>query len=108
MTIAIQIAVPATILDAITVTGAGFTLALPARATVIGWQTSFDVAPDAVNITLRISMDGILWTVLDTSTAVAGEFRNVDGFNAAVFIDCNVVTNTGTRAATVQVICKAI
>lgn len=102
----ILVAKPVTLLNAITVTGAGPTFALPVRACVISWQSSFDVAPGAVNITLRISNDGVVWTVLDTTTAVGGELRSVSTPFAALFIDVNVVTNTGARAATIIAVCK--
>lgn len=102
----ILIAKPVTLLNAITVTGAGPTFALPTRACVVSWQTSFDVNPSAVNITLRVSNDGLVWTVLDTTTAVGGELRSVSTPFAAMAMDVNVVTNTGTRAATVVAVLK--
>ena len=101
----ILIANPVTLLSAVTATGASATFALPTRSVYIGWQTSYDVNPDAVNITLRVSLDGIKWTVLDTTTVVAGEFRTV-GPTAARFVDVNVVTNTGGHQITVQLIAK--
>lgn len=100
------IGIPATILDAITATGAGTTFALPNRSVVLAWQSSFDVNPAAVNITLRVSIDGVSWTVLDTTTTVGGETRTISAPTAARFVDVNVVTNTGSRAATVSLIAK--
>lgn len=107
MTTALNLGVPVTLLNAITVTGAGSAFALPARACVLAWQLSYDVNPSAIDIDLEISMDGLSWTVLDTSTAVGGEFRDIDQLTAAVFIRVIVNTNTGARAATVLLIAKA-
>lgn len=95
-----------TLINAVTGTGAGSVFALPARACALTWQTSFDVNPAAVSITIRVSLDGLVWTVLDTSTAVGGEVRVITGATSALFIDANVVTNTGNRAVTVTLAAK--
>lgn len=100
------IGVPCTIMSEKTATGAGSVFSLPSRSCVLAWQTSFDVNPDAVNITLRVSIDGLVWTVLDTSTAVAGEVRTVDVPTAAIFVDANLVTNTGGHKVTVVLVAK--
>lgn len=105
--VALNPGVPVVILNAITATGAGSTFALPARACVLAWQLSYDVNPSVIDIDLEISMDGVSWTVLDTSTQVTGEFRDIDHLTAAVFVRAIVNTNTGSRAATVQLIAKA-
>lgn len=100
------IAVPCTLLSSVTATGASATFALPSRSCVLTWQTSFNSNPDAVNITIRVSIDGVVWTVLDTSTAVGGEVRTITAPTAAVFVDANVVTNTGVKQITVVLIAK--
>lgn len=97
---------PVNLLTARTGTGASAVFALPARACVLAWQTSFDVNPSVVNITIRVSLDTAVWTVLDTSTAVGGEVRTITVPTAALFIDANVVTNTGNRAVTVLLVAK--
>lgn len=102
----ILLGVPCVIMDAQTATGAGDDFALPARASVLTWQTSFDVNPDAVNITIRVSIDGVVWTVIDTSTAVAGEVRTIADVTSAVFVDANLVTNTGGHEVTITIVAK--
>ena len=102
-----MIGVKQTILNAVTATGAGTTFGLPTRACFLAWQTSFNIAPGAFNATLRVSLDGVVWTVLDTTTSTAGEVRTITAPTAAIFVDVNVVTNTGAREATVTIIAKA-
>lgn len=102
----LMLGVKATILSARTGTGASNTFGLPTRAAILAWQTSFDIAPAAVNITVRVSLDGIVWTVIDTSTDVNGEIRTIATPTAAIFVDVNVVTNTGDREVTVVMIAK--
>ena len=101
----ILIAVPTTLLSLVTATGASEVFALPTRSVYLAWQTVFDVNPDAVNITLRVSIDGTNWTVLDTTTAVGGEVRTI-GPTAAMFVDANVVTNTGSHKITLTLVAK--
>lgn len=96
----------ATLINAVTGTGAGGLFALPSRACVLTWQTAFDVNPAAINITIRVSLDGVVWTVLDTSTVVGGEVRVITTLTSALFVDANVVTNTGNRAVTVTLVAK--
>lgn len=95
-----------TIINAVAGVAAGLTFALPNRSCVLAWQTSFDVAPAAANITLRVSNDGVVWTVLDTSTAVGGEVRTISTPTAALFVSANVVTNTGNKTVTVTLMAK--
>lgn len=102
----ILLAVKVLFLTARTGTGASNTFALPARTCTLTWQTSFDIAPAAVNITIRVSIDGINWTVIDTSTATAGEVRTIAAPTSALFVDANVVTNTGNRQVTLAVVAK--
>lgn len=88
-------------------TGVGGIFSLPTRACVIGWQTSFDEDPDAVSITLEVSIDETVWKVLDTSTVVGGELRFITTFISARFIRANVGTNTGNKLVTVLLLIKA-
>lgn len=105
-TTSIPLSYPVNLLTAITVTGAGAAFALPAKSVVLSWQASYDVAPAAVSITLEVSIDGVLWTVLDTTTAVGGEVRTIANPTSAIFVRVNVGTNTGSRAATVIIVAK--
>jgi hypothetical protein len=87
------------LLNARTGTGDSEVYALPVGAKSLSWQTSFDVAPAAVSITVRTSLDNSLWTILDTTTAVGGELRTKELFGER-FVKINVGTNTGDRAVT--------
>ena len=102
----ILIANPVKLIDAVAGTGAGDTFALPVRSVVLAWQTAFDVNPAAVSITLEVSIDGVAWTVLDTSTVVGGEVRTIQDVTAALFIRANVGTNTGDKTVTVTLVAK--
>lgn len=107
MTVSALIGQPLTIINADATVGNGTAFALPSRTVVIGWQTSYSVAPAAVNIRLEVAMDATgPWTEIDVTTVVGGEFRNVAAPTAARFIRARVVTNTGAVLITVQVICK--
>jgi hypothetical protein len=103
---ALQPGLPLTVVDAITTTGAKDVFALPARACLLAWQTSFNIAPGTFNATLQVSIDGVSFTTLDTSTAVGGETRTIDTPTAAVFGRINVVTNDTNKELTVVVIAK--
>ena len=47
------------------------------------------------NIDIDVSIDGINWTTIDTSTNTAGEVRTIPDYTAAMFVRANVNTNTG-------------
>lgn len=96
-----------TLIDAVTGTGASATFALPTRVVELAWQTSFDVNPAAIDIDIDVSLDGISWTTIDTSTVVGGETRVIASSTAAIFIRAIVNTNTGDREVTVVLIAKA-
>lgn len=97
-----------TLINAVTGTGAGSKFALPSELCSLAWQTSFDAAPSGVSITLEVSIDGLVWTIIDTSTATAGEVRTITNSTAAAFIRANVGTNSGSKAVTVVIIAKSI
>jgi len=100
------IGVKQTLIDAVTGTGASSTFALPTRACILAWQTSFDTAPSGVSITIDVSLDGLVWTTIDTSTATGGEVRTIATPTAALFIRANVGTNTGNKHVTVVIVAK--
>jgi hypothetical protein len=103
----ILMGIPVSLIPGVVGTPTGTTFALPANTTSVGWQTSYDVAPAAIDIDLQIAMDSTgPWTVLDTSTDVNGEFRIVSSFMPARFVRALVNTNTGNRVITVQLILK--
>lgn len=102
----LNIAVPITILNARTGTGASNTFALPTRACILEWETSFDIAPGAIDIDIDVSMDNVLWTTIDNSTAVGGETQVIADPTAALFIRANVKINTGNRKVTLMMVAK--
>lgn len=96
-----------TILNAATATGAGGSYSVPEKPTGgqfsdYSWQTVITGAPTAVSITLQGSLDGVNWTVVDTSTATGGESRPISGKPFA-FLRANLGTLTGGTAPTVTV-----
>lgn len=101
-------AVLITLINAVNVTGAGSTFALPNNLVSLVWQTAFDTAPSGVSITLEVSLDNVNWTTIDTSTATIGEVRTITNSTSAAFIRANVGTNTGNKHVTVTLIAKPI
>ena len=83
----------------------GTIFALPSRAVYIAWQTGYTGSPSAVNVVLEVSLDGIIWNTLDTSTLTAGEARTV-GPTAAAFIRARMVSNTGGTLISVSILVK--
>lgn len=97
-----------TLFSAVTATGRSSTYALPPQLVSIVWQTSYNSAPSGTSVTLDVSLDGVNWTTIDTSTNTSGEVRTVTNSTAAPFISVNFGTNTGGKALTVTLECKAI
>jgi len=54
----------------------GTAFALPVKSTRITWKTQFAVAPASIQIDLEISLDGINWATLDSTTSTSGEIRS--------------------------------
>jgi len=102
----ITLAVPVTLLDGVTGTPTSDVFALPTRAALLSWQTSFNTAPAAVSISLQVSIDGVNFVEVDSSTAVAGEVKVVSPVSA-LFIKVVVATNTGDKEITVVLLAKA-
>lgn len=102
MTKLLLIAVPHILLDGAAETQVGETRALPARSCTLSWQTIFDDDPDAVNITLEVSIDGVVWDVIDTTTEVSGELKSVNA-TAAPFVRGQVNSITAGSATTIQI-----
>lgn len=100
------IGVKATLIDARDGTGASALFALPTRACILAWQTSFDTAPGAIDIDIDVSLDGVVWTTLDTSTDTAGEVRTIADPTAALFLRAIVNTNTGSVDVTITLVAK--
>jgi hypothetical protein len=102
--IAIQKSVAETILDAVTVTGAGSTYALPASSVQVTWQALYSSAPAAVSLVLQASNNNSDWITIDTTTNTAGEVRTVN--ISANFIRANLVSKTGAVTFSVIVVAK--
>lgn len=102
--------VVATIMDALAATadtkGTGYALPpTPAGNRVLTWQSSFSVAPDAINITLEGAIEDTdaKYATLDTTTAVGGELRTVTTASAIRFIRAHQNSKTGAVTTTVKV-----
>ncbi len=89
--------------DSGTTTGTSF--ALPAQAIQCTWVTSYGTGPASITILLETSLDNSVWSTLDTSTAVAGETRNVN--TSAVFIRARISAISMGDNITVALTCKA-
>lgn len=97
-----------TLLNAATGTGAGANYAVPAMTgggqfASFGWQTVVAGTFSAISVTLQGSLDGTHWSVLDTSTATAGEYKAVVN-SPVLFIRANVGTFTGGTSVTVLLV----
>jgi hypothetical protein len=78
--------------------------AMPARASLLTWQTVFGTNPDAINIVIEASLDNDNWDIIDTSTDVSGEIRSIA--TGAPFIRARIVSITGGDDISVFAICK--
>lgn len=90
--------------DAIGAGSNGITYATPASASQFTWVVSYSSAPSAVTVILQGSFDAITWFTLDTSTATAGEMRNVS--TNAIFVRAIISAKTGGGNTTVQIVAK--
>lgn len=106
-TISLPLGVPVALLTAATAVTPGVAYALPARAAILAWQTSYNVNPSAITVLLQVSIDGVVWTTLDTSTAVAGETRTITTPTAALFVRANPTANVDPKQVTVTIVAKA-
>src|SRR5690348_12002503 len=96
------------ILAAATGIGAGVAYSVPESPSrgllqSFGWQTVVAGTFSAISVTLEGSLDGTNWTVLDTSTKPAGEYRQITG-TPVQFIRANVGTFTGGTSVTVLLV----
>lgn len=99
---------PTVLLPAASGTGAGATFGnapTPGGAGVLRdftWAISVTGSPSGISVTLQGSLDGTLWSVLDTSTNTSGELRGIAG-TPVTFLRANLGTLTGGSAPTVTV-----
>jgi hypothetical protein len=92
--------------DAVTngvVTGTAF--AMPAKAGPLQWQTLFGTAPASCNIVLEMSLDGVNWDIMDTSTAVGGEMRTFSSIGARQ-VRARITAISGGSTTTVIIQCN--
>lgn len=80
---------------------AGIRYALPRKPIYITWRQVSDVAPTAISVSIRTSLNDITaeMAILDTSTTVAGEMRTV-GPLVANFVEAyltSVTAGSGTK-----------
>lgn len=53
-------------------------VAMPTRCTTFSWQTIYGDAPSAVSMAILGSLDGVVFSSIDTSTAIAGQVKTVN------------------------------
>lgn len=97
----------ATILDAVTATGAGGSFNVPEKPTggqfpAFTWQIVITGSPTSITANLEGSLDGTNWFQLDTYTGSANAMQHVANKPVA-FIRGNLVTLTGGTSPTVTV-----
>jgi hypothetical protein len=85
------------------VEGSIFAIPIMLNAQGFIWQTSFATAPSAVSLSLRVSIDGVNWTIIDTSTATAGETRTILN-KLGLFVQGYQASRTGGTAVTLRIV----
>lgn len=85
------------------VNSAGYAIASPDQAKMIGWQTAFASAPSACTIRIQHSINGVDWVTIDESTATGGEIKTT-AITPALFIRAVKQAQTGGGALTLTVI----
>jgi len=101
------IGVPATILLTVEATVQGVAWALPARTALLTWQVTLD-ADENVTVLLKVSMDGINWTTIDTITMTSGTsvVHTVAAPTSAPFVSAEVTVNVSEVEVMVDLIAK--
>lgn len=78
----------------------GATFALPVKPGAFTWQTVFGSVPGSVTVNIQVSIDGINFTTVDTSTQVNGEVRQIPALTAP-FVRATISASAGGTTATV-------
>jgi hypothetical protein len=103
----LQIGLPRSVLDAIAIAPLdGTTFALPANATQVEWQTTFTGSPGAISISVQISINGVSFTSVVTSTDTAGTEGNF--LTSAQFVRGKINSATGGTTATLILLPKQV
>lgn len=106
MPTAVQNAVPLNLLDNVAIgVQNGATFALPVKLGGLSWQTTFGSAPGGITVNLQMSNDGVNWQTIDTSTATAGELRQIPSV-VALFIRATISASAGGTTVTVTLVYK--
>lgn len=84
--------------------GTPFTAPPGSDAALVTWTTSYSAPPASVTMLLQASLDNTTWFTLDTSTAVAGELRNIA--TSARFFRCNISAVSGAVNKTCSFVLK--
>lgn len=84
--------------------GTAFTAPPGNDAALVTWTTSYSAPPASVTMLLQASLDNSTWFTLDSSTAVAGELRNIA--TAARFFRCNISAVSGAVNKTCSFVLK--
>ncbi len=93
----------ATLLNAVTATGAGTAVSPGFACSHYSWHIVVTGAPTAVSVTLEVSNDGgNSWQVVDTSTTTTEEIRHITGKDG-IQVRANLGTLTGGTTPTVTV-----
>jgi hypothetical protein len=91
----LQLGIPETALAlASTTVTNSTTYALPARLCSLAWQYFFTTNPTALTLNLQLSLDGINWGTVDSTTVTTGGIRIVTSIPAA-FVRINQGAITG-------------
>lgn len=84
--------------------GTAFTAPPGSDAALVTWTASYSAPPASVTMLLQASLDNSTWFTLDTSTAVAGELRNIE--TSARFFRCNISAVSGAVNKTCSFVLK--
>lgn len=91
----LQEGVPETVLAlAATTVTVSSTYALPPRTCDLAWQYFFSTNPTALTLNLQLSLDGINWATVDSTTITTGGLRIITSVPAA-FVRINQGAITG-------------
>ena len=107
MTQALAYGLPVKTFDATTIdnTLEGTIFAVPPKPLSQGfiWQTVHATTPSAISVSLRVSIDGTNWTIIDTSTSTAGETRTILN-KQGLFVEGYITSHTGGSTTTVYIV----
>lgn len=77
--------------------------ALPDQSNTLTWQTFFGTAPASCTFKLWGSLDGANFSVIDTSTAVAGEVKTIDTNVKFAYVELDAVSGSPAEVSVLLV-----